>query len=46
MSVLVEEVCLSPETEAERLWVGAQEAFQNAWESIVDLSEAVDAVVA
>jgi hypothetical protein len=42
MSALVEEVCLSSETEAERLWVGAQEAFHNARESIVDLSEAID----
>lgn len=42
MSVLVEEVLLSPETEAERLWIGAQQAFHNAWDDVVDLSEAID----
>ena len=42
MSELVEEVVLSPETEAERLWGGAEQAFQKAGESIVDLSQAVD----
>ena len=42
MSPLPEEVFLSPEAEAERLWVGAQEAFGQAQHSIVELSEAVD----
>lgn len=42
MSKLVENVYLSAEAEAERLWYGAQEAFHEARESIVCLSEAVD----
>jgi len=42
MSQPIEGVLLSPESEAERLWQGAQEAFRKAGESIACLSEAVD----
>jgi hypothetical protein len=35
MAAIVKEVCLTSETEAECLSVGVQEAFQNAWDSIL-----------
>ena len=42
MSELAEEVLLSPDAEAERLWVGAQDAFLKGRESFAQLSQAVD----
>jgi hypothetical protein len=42
MAVLTGGVYLSPGTEAERLWSGAQEAFEQAAQGIVPLSEAID----
>jgi len=42
MSEYFDGVLLSPEDEAERLWKGAQKAFETAPESIADLSEALD----
>ena len=42
MNQVTEGVFLDPETEAERLWQGAQDAIQKAGQSVVCLSEAVD----
>ncbi len=42
MCASIERVLLSPATEAERLWQGAQEAFGKAGDGIAYLSEAVD----
>ena len=42
MSELAKEVLLSPDAEAERLWVGAQEAFRKGRESFAELSKAID----
>ena len=42
MSTQSEGVVLSPHAEAERLWSGAQEAFQQARDGIAPLSETID----
>ena len=42
MAELAEKVYLSPQTEAQRLWSGALEAFHTAGQDFVQLSEAVD----